>query len=165
MKEINKAIANTEKIIGSILLIFVVLLVFISAIMRLFKYPIPWSVDLSQLMFIWISMIGADVVLKKKSHMGVDLVVRMFPKAAQKALELLSYILCSGFLGFVIYWGTKLSISNYARKYATLKISYSFATFAVPFISFLMLLTVIEQLGVLFRDWNVLDQVAEKAEV
>jgi TRAP-type C4-dicarboxylate transport system permease small subunit len=109
-----------------------------------------WSVDLSQLFFVWISMIGADLALKKRSHMGVDLLVKRFPAGLQKPVALFSYIICAGFLGFVTYWGIILCVQNYLRKYATLKISYSFATVAVPLISILMLLTVIQQIAELF---------------
>lgn len=165
MKRMNEVILNVERFIGSVMLITVVLLVFISAILRLFRHPITWSVDLSQLLFIWISMIGADVVLKNKAHMGVDLIVRLFPRTVQNLLLLFSYSLCTGFLGFVIYWGIKLCISNFARKYATLKISYSFATLAVPFISVFMILTILEQFIDLIKNWNVPGKVAEKIEV
>ena len=162
MKKLNQAIARAEQVIGSIMLVAVVLLVFISAVVRLTpNFNMIWSVDASQLMFIWISMIGADLALKKRSHMGVDLLVKHFPEKMQKVLALGSYILCLG------YWGVILCMKNALRSYQTLKISYSFATAAVPVLSVLMILTLIEQLVDLIRHWKepiVVDDTIEGME-
>ncbi len=128
------------------MLITIVLLVFISAVLRVVNHPLVWSVDASQLLFIWISMIGADLALKNKAHMGVDLLVSHFPEGLQKGLKIFSYLLCIAFVVFIMIWGVNLCIQNYLRKYQTLRISYSFATAAVPFLSVCMLLTMAEQL-------------------
>ena len=155
MKKLNQAITRVEQVVGSIMLVAVVLLVFISAVIRLTpNINMIWSVDASQLMFIWISMIGADLALKKRSHMGVDLLVKRFPEKLQKVLSLCSYLLCGAFSVFVTYWGVILCIKNALRSYQTLKISYSFATAAVPVLSILMLLTLLEQIIELLRHWK-----------
>lgn len=154
MAKINQLIAKIEYAVGSVMLISIVLLVFTSAVTRVFHRPLVWSVDASQLLFVWISMIGADLALKNKAHMGVDLLVRKFPQSLQKGLALFSYLLCCGFTCFVAYWGITLCIQNVLRKYATLKISYSFATVAVPILCFFMLLTLIEQIMNLLRNWK-----------
>lgn len=154
MKKFNEAIRMVEHAVGTVMLISIVALVFASAVLRVFKHPIVWSVDAAQLLFVWISMLGADLALKKKAHMGVDLLVRKFPVKMQKMLALGSYLLCVAFLVFVTYWGVSLCISNVLRKYSTLQISYSYATGAVPLISVLMLLTIAEQVINLLRGWK-----------
>jgi TRAP-type transport system small permease protein len=154
MKKINEIIKRLEYSIGTVMLIAIVMLVFISAILRVFNHPLVWSVDASQLLFIWISMIGADLAFKNKAHMGVDLLVMFFPAGLQKSLKVLSYILCFAFAIFITYWGITLCFQNYLRKYQTLRISYSFATAAVPTLAICVLLTIIEQMGDLFRTWN-----------
>jgi TRAP-type C4-dicarboxylate transport system permease small subunit len=128
------------------MMVSVVLLVFISAVARSFRHPFLGSMDLSQLLFVWICMFGADIALKKCAHMGVYLLVERFPAAMRKTLAIMSYVLCLGFAGFSTYWGLVLVAQNYMRLYTTLKISYSFATAAVPIISCVMILTLIEQL-------------------
>jgi TRAP-type C4-dicarboxylate transport system permease small subunit len=145
MKRLNGFIQTSEYVIGSAMIVSIVLLVFASAVFRVFRMPITWSVDLSQLFFVWISMFGADIALKKCSHMGVDIITRYFPQNIQKALAIFSCLICAAFLVFTAYWGGFLCFQNYLRKYATLKISYSFATAAVPTVSVLMLLTLAQQ--------------------
>lgn len=155
MKKLNQAIMRVEQAVGSVMLIAVVLLVFLSAIVRLTpNINMIWSVDASQLMFIWISMLGADLALKKHSHMGVDILVKRFPDRMQKILSLGAYLLCAAFSLFVTYWGVLLCIKNALRSYQTLKISYSFATAAVPVLSILMLLTLAEQILDLLKHWK-----------
>ncbi|MDD3903442.1 MAG: TRAP transporter small permease [Sphaerochaeta sp.] len=154
MKKINEAIARIEYSIGTVMLISIIILVFASALLRVVDLPIVWSVDASQLLFVWISMIGADLALKKRSHMGVDLLVRKFPLSLQKIIALVTYILCIAFVVFIAYWGVRLCIMNYLRKYQTLKISYSFATAAIPTIAIFMLSTLVEQTQNLLRGWK-----------
>lgn len=146
MKRINETIRRIEYSVGTVMLIGIIVLVFASAFLRLVRFPIVWSVDASQLLFVWISMIGADIALKKGAHMGVDLLVRFFPEKIRKGLALFSILLCIAFALFIVYWGTHLCVTNHYRLYQTLGISYSFATAAVPFVSILMLMTLAEQL-------------------
>lgn len=146
---------KVEQFVGAVMLVAVVLLVFVSAVIRVTpSIRIIWSMDMSQLLFIWISMIGADLALKKKGHMGVDLLVRKFPEKLQKTLMAGSFLLCFAFSTFVTYWGINLCIENAMRKYQTLGISYSFATAAVPVLSIFMLLTLIEQFIDLIKAWH-----------
>jgi len=154
MKKINQMIAKVEIAVGVTLMAAIVLLVFISAATRTFKYPIVWSVDFAQLLFVWISMIGADVALKYKAHMGVDLLVRKMPAGLQHGITLVTYLLMTGFIGFVIYWGITLCIENALRQYQTLQISYSYSTAAIPIVGSLMILSLVEQIICVCRDWS-----------
>jgi TRAP-type C4-dicarboxylate transport system permease small subunit len=117
--------------------------------------------DLSQLLFVWICMFGADIALKKCAHMGVYLLVDRFPAALRKTLAIFSYLLCLGFAVFSTYWGIVLVLQNYMRLYTTLKISYSFATAAIPLLSCVMMLTLIEQLIDTIRNKPVATEVEE----
>ena len=41
-------------------------LVFVASIMRFFGHPLIWSVDLAQLLFIWLCMLGATRAMREK---------------------------------------------------------------------------------------------------
>lgn len=154
MKEFNEKVGYIETWVGVVMLTAIILLVFASAVMRSLMYPIVWSVDLAQLLFVWICMFGADLALKKKAHVGVDLLAKQFPIKLQNTITLGSYILCLLFLAFIAYYGSLLCVTNFLRKYQTLQISYSFGTAAVPLGSVLMILTVIEQMSYLIKNWE-----------
>lgn len=145
MNKINMKIRLIETQVGTAMLIAIVVMVFLSAILRLVNIPLVWCVDLAQLLFIWISMIGADLALKNKAHMGVDLLVRRFPISIQRLLKIFTFTLCIIFLLFIAYWGATLVKMNWKRKYQMLAISYSWATMAIPVMSTSMILVIFEQ--------------------
>ncbi|ABR47494.1 Tripartite ATP-independent periplasmic transporter, DctQ component [Alkaliphilus metalliredigens QYMF] len=154
MKKFNEKVGRIETMIAVAMLVAIVVLVFVSAITRFFGSPIIWSIDLAQLLFIWISMLGADAALKKKSHIGVDLIVKKLPTKFQNTVTLVTSLLILAFLFFMLYQGSVLCIQNYLRKYATLNISYSFGTAAVPIGSVFMILTMLEQIIDLIKNWS-----------
>jgi TRAP-type C4-dicarboxylate transport system permease small subunit len=154
MKRFNEKVGNVETWLSVFMLAAIIVLVFVSAMMRTLKHPVIWSVDLAQLLFVWICMLGADAALKRKAHVGVDLIVKQFPAKIQNTVTLSTYILSILFLGFITYYGVTLCMENYLRKYATLQISYSFGTVAVPIGSIFMILTLIEQTINLLGNWE-----------
>lgn len=153
MKTFNAFVGKLETVVGVVMMTTITFMVFIAAVTRYLGAPIVWSVDLAQLLFIWVCMLGADAAMKNKAHVGMDMIVRAFPVKLQKMITFGTYILCLCFLVFCAYYGFTLCVRNSLRMYATLKISYSYGTAAVPVGSVLMILTVIEQLGDLIRGW------------
>jgi TRAP-type C4-dicarboxylate transport system permease small subunit len=154
MKRFNEKVGSVETWLSVFMLAAIIVLVFVSAMMRTLKHPVIWSVDLAQLLFVWICMLGADAALKRRAHVGVDLIVKKFPVKIQNTVTLSTYILSILFLGFITYYGVMLCMENYLRKYATLQISYSFGTVAVPIGSIFMILTLIEQTIYLLGNWK-----------
>ena len=53
-----KRLGQIELAICVILLAIITALVFVAAIMRFFGHPLVWSVDLAQLLFIWVCFLG-----------------------------------------------------------------------------------------------------------
>src|SRR5690554_3551404 len=154
MREFNAKVGIVEIWVGVAMLTAIILLVFSSAVMRAVGRPIVWSVDLAQLLFVWISMFGADTALKKHAHVGVDLLVKKFTVKLQNTIAFCTYLLCIMFLSFITYYGVLLCITNYLRRYQTLQISYSFGTVAVPIGGVLMILTLIEHTVDLVGNWE-----------
>lgn len=110
---------------GLLILIFTV---FAAAVLRFFGVDMSVSTDLAQLVFAWVSFIGADLAMRKDKHMGVDMLITRFPVKLLNAIYLFNYLLILFFLLFAVRYGINLCIVNAARKYQTLYISYSFAT-------------------------------------
>ncbi|MDR0357452.1 MAG: TRAP transporter small permease subunit, partial [Clostridiales Family XIII bacterium] len=85
----------------------------------------------------------------------------LFPAALRKTIAVISYALCLGFAVFSTYWGFILVAQNYMRLYTTLKISYSFATAAIPIVSCIMILTLVEQLINVIKDQPIATETEE----
>lgn len=127
-----RIVARIEFAVAATLLAAIVLLVFVSAVMRSFDHPVIWSIDLAQLLFIWLCFFGAVRALRGKAHFGIDLVVRHLPYRLRFALEMALSGLTLVFLGLLAYEGTRLALSNVQRQMGDSGLSYFWVTIAVP---------------------------------
>ncbi len=124
MRVVDRAFKLFEILIVACLAAMVVM-VFGNAVLRklsdyglvLFGGGIDVSEELSRIMFVWLTFIGAVVVARENAHLGVDTLVARFGPAGRTAMMVISDLLvllcCAVFL-----WGTwkqsGLHISNTA---------------------------------------------------
>ena len=98
MKKIYEKFCKIEQWIAMFLLAGITVLVFISALMRTIGLPLNWAQDAALVMFAWLSFIGGDIALHSTGLIGVDMFVSHFPKAVQKAIDILFKIIMLVFL-------------------------------------------------------------------
>lgn len=154
MKTIYKQFCRLEEIFCGITFTMIVTLVFVSAVARGFKAPIPWSIDVAQLLLAWTSFIAADVAFRAKKLSGLDLVTKKLPDKVQKAIHIgVLVLMLVSFIIFIIY-GSKLSIDSYKRSFQTLSLSYSYVTMSLPVASVLLTITSVIQIVEALRDFN-----------
>jgi len=125
-------LASLELLIGVVLLGVIVVLVFVAALMRTLGHPLIWSVDLAQLLFIWLCFVGASRALRARAHLGVDLLVRHLGQRQRLALELSFAALCLVLLAILCVEGTRLTLLNRERLFGDSGLSYAYVTIAVP---------------------------------
>lgn len=118
--------------LAKLLLGAIVVLVFAAALGRTFGHPLIWSVDLAQLLFIWLVMLGANKALRIKAHVGVDYFVRKLPVGLRRWLEIALGLLTLAFLLTMAWQGARLTMLNLERVYGDSGISYGWVTGAVP---------------------------------
>lgn len=143
MLRFRNLLISIEGKITKLLLIAVVSLVFFAAVFRWIGFPVAWSVEMAQLLFIWLIFLGANQALRNKRHIGVDMITIKLPKKIQNILAVIMDLLIAAFLIFMIYYGTQHSINNSLRSILNLPFSYSYITSVVPVGSTLMLLTIV----------------------
>lgn len=136
-------LSSLENQIGSLLLAAIVMLVFVAAVMRSFGHPVIWSVDLAQLLFIWLCFIGASRALRLRAHLGVDLLVRYLGRRNRLLLEIVLAVICLVFLAFMCVEGTHLTLLNRERLFGDSGLSYAYVTIAVPAGGILLSLSII----------------------
>lgn len=127
-----RRLAQLEFVVSVLLLCGVVLLVFAAAIGRSFGYPLIWSVDLAQLLFIWLCFFGATRAMRHKGHLGIDILVRWLPYRYRLWLELAVSVLILGFFVLLTIEGYQLAMQNWQRQFGDSGISYAWVTMAVP---------------------------------
>lgn len=127
-----RSLARFETIVGSLLLAIIVVLVFVAAVMRFFERPLIWSVDLAQLLFIWLCFVGASRAMRERAHLGVDILVRRLSPRVRLAIEFLLAALFIAFMAVIAVEGTRLTLLNRQRLFGDSGLSYAYVTIAVP---------------------------------
>ncbi|KAA0679781.1 TRAP transporter small permease [Roseomonas genomospecies 6] len=121
-----------EAFLAMLLLAAIVLLVFAAGVMRWFGHPLVWSVDVAQLLFVWVAFLGADMALRKRAHIGIDYLVKRLPVKSRAMLDLVLGVLVVAFLMTMVVMGYRLTMLNLERQFGDSGISYAFVTSAVP---------------------------------
>lgn len=116
-------------------------LVFISALMRTFKHPLNWAQDVALVAFAWLIFFGSDIAVRGSGLIGIDMLVKRFPKKVQKALDIIFKIMILIFLGILVYYGIRMTVTGWKRQITALEISYSWVTMAVPTGAFFMIIS------------------------
>lgn len=123
--------AKIEVFVGSVLLAIITFLVFIASVMRFAGHPIIWSIDLAELLFIWLCFVGAVRALRLRAHLGVDYLVRFFGHQNRIILETVLAIIFIAFLVVIAKEGYNLAVLNKERVFGDSGISYYYVTIAV----------------------------------
>jgi TRAP-type C4-dicarboxylate transport system permease small subunit len=142
----SRLLIRLEDIASKTLLSAIVVLVFLAAVGRSLGYPLIWSVDMAQLLFIWLCFLGANRAMRAKAHVGVDLFVRKLPHASRRVIDIALALLALAFLLALIVSGYRLTVLNWQRVYGDSGISYAWVTSAVPVGAALLAVTVLGNL-------------------
>jgi TRAP-type C4-dicarboxylate transport system permease small subunit len=108
--------------------------------------PLGWSEQVSRILFVWMTFLGAAVLYRQKLHISIDLVPLMLPRAAQ---TLLYWVVEIGLLVFVIIFfifGLKLSLDTLGHTFGALDITPASFYLSAPVSSTLIVLYFIEKL-------------------
>ena len=141
-----------EDHLSKLLLALIVVLVFAAGVARTLGMPLVWSVDLAQLMFIWLCFLGANRALRLKAHIGVDFFVRKVPFGQRRIVEIALGLMVLGFLAVLAWTGVKLTVLNWERVFGDSGLSYAWVTAAVPVGAGLLAVTLVAHLARAVRD-------------
>lgn len=146
-----RRLAQVELAICVGLLAAITGLVFVAALMRFFGRPLIWSIDMAQLLFIWLCMLGATRAMREKSHLGMEVVVKFLPPMPRLWVEFACSALTLVFLGALAYQGWLLTWLNRERTFGDSTLSYAWVTVAVPVGCVLLGLALIYNMAIAWR--------------
>lgn len=72
---------------------------------------VSWSEELPAHLLAALTFVGAAYLTRTNEHLGFDSVVRMLPRAAQKAVFALNLVLMGAFAAMLAYFGTIAAMS------------------------------------------------------
>src|SRR5512137_478753 len=83
--------------------------VFLQVLSRfVFKYPLPWTEEVSRIAFVYSIFVGATIAVREKTHLNIDVLLIVLPKGMARVITVLGLILVGIFLGFVTWEGIVL---------------------------------------------------------
>ena len=117
------------------------ILVFLTVIYRYFLLaPISWGEEMARFLFIALSLLGAALAMKDRSHFTITILTDKFPAAVRTGLEVVVALGATALLGVVIGKGWSLTLLNRNQISPALGVPMSVAYLPVPLGSTLMLL-------------------------
>ncbi len=129
----------TEFVAGTILAIMTVL-VFLTVIYRYFLMaPISWGEEMARFLFIALSMFGAAIAVKDRSHFVITILTARFSVSARAWLEVGIALATSALLYVVFDRGLGLALLNRNQESPALGVPMSVPYAAVPLGAMLML--------------------------
>lgn len=94
MQQVVNGYFNLLKMLAVAALVGMVVLVFGNVVLRYgFNQSITISVEISRWLFVWMTFIGAIVVLRERGHMGVDIFVKKLPAMGERVSLIISQLL------------------------------------------------------------------------
>ncbi|MBX2855193.1 MAG: TRAP transporter small permease subunit [Rhodobacteraceae bacterium] len=86
------------------LLIAIVILVAIASVARAWGSPIIWSVEIAQLLFVWLCVISADLALQNSRHFGLSVLHELLNARGRYWLDFFNFAVLAALLGFLLIY-------------------------------------------------------------
>jgi TRAP-type C4-dicarboxylate transport system permease small subunit len=133
-----------EFVCAAILLMAVVVLVGAASVARAIGSPIIWSIEIAQLLFLWLCIIAIDLALQQERHFGISLVLDNVPAAGRKAIEIVNLVVLIALLAYLLKFAWKNMILMHPRLDGALQTpgSYFHASMVVGFVLMIRTLAV-----------------------
>ncbi|MBO5566995.1 MAG: TRAP transporter small permease [Succinivibrio sp.] len=101
---IKSILINLDLFCAGLALIVLVAVSFATVVSRyIFDSPLMWSEEIQVLCFMWISFLGAGVAFRYGSHVSIEVIVDLLPKAVRRYVELLIGLFVTILLIYVWY--------------------------------------------------------------
>ncbi len=125
-----------EGVVNGVAVTLFAAMVTITAVAVFFRYvlnaALPWAEEADRYLFIWLSLVGASITMRRKAHIAVDVLVRYFKPRLRNGVALLSQVCVLVFLG-VVFWASwpVIEVTGQTRTTAT-DIPMSWVYLSVP---------------------------------
>ena len=92
---LGRVVNSIEETLIAILLGLMTVITFANVVARyLFNSNILWALEATTFLFAWLGLLGASYLVKVSGHLGVDVVVRLFPPGPRRGVTLVAAACC-----------------------------------------------------------------------
>ncbi|MDI6600607.1 MAG: TRAP transporter small permease [Thermoanaerobacteraceae bacterium] len=115
-----KVLDKIEEYICAAILMFISTIAFINVIVRyLTNYSFAFSEELQINLFVWLTLLGASMGLRKGAHLGVSMLVEKFPVNWRKVITVFIGICSVGLFVLLLVQGIDLVAGEFRNKMTT----------------------------------------------
>lgn len=109
-----------------LLLLGIVVLVGIAAVTRAIGSPIIWSVEIAQLLFVWLCMLAADIALQDGRHFGLLILLDNLPPKIRRMFEIFNLVVLIALLLLLFTYAWKNTSLMHPRLVGALQMHASY---------------------------------------
>jgi TRAP-type C4-dicarboxylate transport system permease small subunit len=152
MKIGKKVFFNIEEIVSSVFFTIMCISVALGVFARFFELSLVWTDELARYTFIWSVLLGTVVVFKHKTHIMIDALSNLLPKAFNTIIQIVVRLGMLYLFFILLKYGWELTIQTWGVPTTSLEIPTGFVYLAVPLSSFLLMTyTLIELYQIIFK--------------
>ena len=85
----------------------------------LFNAPTTWAAELSQLLLIWGTFLGAARALQRREHIRITVLQPFMPAWLKRGLEIFSILFIGVFAAVVLWYGSEIAWDSLTRGRST----------------------------------------------
>lgn len=116
----------------------------------------PWTEEAIRFLFIWASCVGAAIGIKEHIHIGIDVIVNLFPFKVRKGFEVLVQLLLILFDLFLVVYGFQMVSKTMTQPSPALRLPMGYVYLSVP---------VMGILGIFYSAQEIVTIIRKKEEV
>ena len=109
--------------------------------------PLAWPEQVSRILFVWMTFVGAAVLYRDRLHVAIDMFVMKLPPRLQIGAMWLVELWLLLFNVVLLIYGLKLSVDTLDQTFGALDISPATFYFAAPVSAGMMILYFLERLA------------------
>ncbi|GEM_PF-2174396 len=147
LKKFNNATSCITDNLAWIALGVLALIVFFQVLNReIFQLAITWTEELARFLFVWITLIGAAVCSRSKSHIRVDMIFQLWPSRLTAVLGLIGDVITLFYFGLLTYCSYIWSSSFFGVLSQTMRIPIVAVYLVIPVCAFCMFFLELERM-------------------
>ena len=136
-----KALDRLLKYLLTFLVGLLTVSVFLQVLIRfVFKYPLPWTEEVSRIAFVYAIFVGATIAVREKAHLNVDFILVVLPQGLARAIKLVGTAVVGIFLVFMTWQGVVFVRATGVQVTPVMQIPFRYLYLIIPTSGGLMLL-------------------------
>jgi TRAP-type C4-dicarboxylate transport system permease small subunit len=118
--------------------------VFLQVLIRfVFKYPLPWTEEVSRIAFVYCIFVGATIAVREKAHLNVDFMLVVLPPGVARTVKLVGTVLVGIFLVYMTWQGIAFVQATGVQVTPVMQVPFRYLYLIIPSSGALMLLYLI----------------------